>query len=233
MQVSEKIAKEYSKDLKEISGSKYQETLKDSDKKKALKVISHHLGFEIFELIKYEQEKRPRYTMESSKGTIMFTGPDELSMKSRFEQRILASTNKAISLSAKNFQIVKDMYEAIMKVIIVSEESTLEGRMRMWLAEYLDGTPELNQHQAAVDNEPFVYNDHWYIYSSRFKTWTYRRKHDREDMDKIKFDLKVIKATQKQFNPRHPDYPDDPTKRTSRRPWKIPRSIIVPKGDPK
>jgi len=229
--VSEKIAEEYTKDLKDTSGSKYEETLAESRKKKGLEVISHHLGFKIFKMIKYVQEKKPRYKMESTEGDIMFTGPDEIHMKSKFEQRILAETNRAISLSVKNFQILKETYKPIMEEVIVSQESTLEGRMKMWLIEYLDGAAELNQHQAAVDNEPFVYNGHWHVFASRFKSWAYRKKHDRDDMDKIKFDLNVTKSVQKRFNPQHPDHP---TKRTPRYPWKVPRDIIIPKGhDPK
>lgn len=226
--VNKTLADEYSEDLKDISGSKYQESMKDSDKKKAFEVISHHVGFKIFRLIKYIQEKKHKYKMETAKGAIFFIGPEELDIQSRFQQRILAATNKAIVMTAKNFQIVKGTYEYIIEEIVVSEESTLEGRMTMWLIEYLDGNPFLDQHEAAIDNEPFILNSHWHIYASNFKSWAYRNKHDRDDMDKLKVDLKIVGAIQKRLNPRHPD---DPTKRVSKHPWMIPHSVVSPIGN--
>jgi len=222
------LAEQYADELDALSGTEYQDALEEANKKKALELISHHLGFKTFEIIKYVQEKKSKYVMKSAKGSITFIGPEELSMKSKFEQRILASTNKAISLSRKNFEVVKSTYEYIIKNVIVSKESSVKSRMKAWIIEYLDGKPHLDQHESVIGNKPFVHNKQWFIYHTSFKEWTFRTRHDREGIDKTEFDLKRVGAEERQFNPRHPLAKDGEDKRTRKRPWAVPINIIEP-----
>jgi len=219
------LSEEYSMELTNISGTKYEQATMESNKKKALEILSHNLGFKILGITKFIQEKKPRYVMYTEKGDITFVGPEELDMKSKFQQRILAATNIALSLTARKFEAVKGAYRHIIVDVIVSKESTVQSRMNAWLTEYLDGKPRLDQHEAVVGNKPFIHDGKWHIYSTSFKEWAFRNRHDREEISKTEFDLKIIGAEHKRFNPIDPK---NDTKRITKRPWEIPITIIKP-----
>ncbi len=133
------FADKYTQEIDNVKGTEYEEILKESTKKKSFEIMSYHLGFKILDFINYKQEKKNKYVMETSEGEIIFIGTDEIHMKSKFEQRILASTNIAVTLSRKDFETVKSTYKPILRNIIVSRESSIETRMKEWINEYLDG----------------------------------------------------------------------------------------------
>lgn len=225
MTVSEELAEEYTKELKEISGSKYEDSLKDSRKKKSLQVISHHLGFEVLNLIKYPMEKKHKYKMETAKNNIYFQDQSELVTKAKFIERIFSEINKAISITPKNFEIVKSTYEHIMEIVEISAENSIQGRMQSWLSEYLENAARMDQHEAVEDLEPFIFDRHWYIYPTSFKSWAYRIKHDRDDMKSMSFDLSVVGCVEKRFNPRKPNTENE---RIKKKAWMVPKHIADP-----
>lgn len=221
------VVGEYSKELETLDGTQYEDPLKDTNKKKAQEVMSYHLGFKIFEIIKYIQERDPKYRMITAKGDIYFKSPDDLMMLNRFQQRVLAHTNIALSLTKANFGKIKNCYKHIIRDIVVSDESDVQSRLAAWITEYLDGEPMRDQHEAARDDQPFVFQGHWYIFSGSFKEWAFRNRHDRDGIEKTELDLKIVEAEHTRFNPMHPSIEG---KRVTKRPWKIPHSIIIP-GD--
>lgn len=225
---NEFYAEKYTEDIEALAGTKYGNAMKDSLKKKGFEIISHHLGFKISSFINYVQEKNNKYVMESDQGQIIFYGVDEIHMKSKFEQRILGATNKAISLSRKNFEVVKSTYKTILENIVVSRESTIKGRMTAWLIEYLDGQPPLDKHESTQGERPFVFKGHWYVYPTPFREWAFRSKHSRDGLHKTEFDLTYIGAFEQRMNLQRPLTKPEENDFMTKRPWIIPRDVIAP-----
>jgi len=223
--VSKDLAEDYAEELTQLSGSKYEDTLKESLKKKGLQAISHHLGFEVLKLIKYPMEKGHKYKMETAKGDIYFQHQKEMVTKAKFIERIFSEVNKAISITNKNFEIIKSTYANIMEVVEISAENSVQGRMKLWLSEYLENKPLLDQHEAVADQRPFVFDDHWYIYPTSFKSWAYRAKHDRDDMKTMSFDLSVVGCIERRFNPNKPNTENERIKKMA---WMVPHTIMRP-----
>lgn len=224
---SKELAEEYTEELKDIAGSKYEDSLKESFKKKSLEILSYHLGFKVLNLIKYPMEKKHKYKMETLKGDIYFQEQSELTTKAKFIERIFSEINKAITITPKNFEIIKNTYEPIMRVVEISAENSIQGRMKSWLSEYLENAAILDQHEGVVDLRPFVFDEHWYIYPTSFKSWAYRNKHDREDMKSMSFDLSTVGCIEKRFNPRKPN--TKMNERIKKMAWMVPADIAAPK----
>jgi hypothetical protein len=221
-------AEKYSEDIETLAGSEYEKTLEESLKKKGFEVISHHLGFKTLSFTNYIQEKNNKYVMESDEGEIIFRGTDEIYMKSKFEQRILASTNIAVNLTRKEFEMVKNTYRHILENIIVSRESTIKTRMKAWIPEYLDGKPPIDRHESPHGEKPFIYKGAWYIYPPTFKDWAQRNKHDRDGFEKTEFDLTLIGAFEKRMNLRRPLTEPEDKEFMTKRPWYIPLDVATP-----
>lgn len=221
------LAEEYYQELTAIKGSEYQDVMKESSKKKGFKIVSQILGFSVTRFIKYIQEKDPDYRIVSTNGDIYFYGPEDIMIKNRFQSRVLAHTNIALSLDKKDFEKIKECYQYIIEEINVSEESTLESRMKAWITEYLDGEPQRDQHDAARNDSPFVHEGYWHIFPTKLREWAYRNRHYDGTIKQVVRDLKIIGAEQKRFNPEHPRIKG---KRIKKSPWQIPNEIITP-GD--
>jgi len=224
--VSGDLANEFSEEVKGIEQTSAAKPMQPALKKKCLEIISHHCGFKILRIIKYVQEDRMKYKVETAdKGPIHFNGQDEMLSKAKFTQRVFSVTNIALSITTKDWVNIINTYKHIIDDVIVSAESSVEGRTETWLQEYLEGQQIRDQHEAALDDQPFVFQDHWYIFATKFKEWAYSKKHDRQSVAKTRTDLKNIGAMERRFNPNHPLKEGGRIKKMA---WKIPHSIAKP-----
>lgn len=233
LRVSGDTADSYVEELRGVTEAGHADKVSDNLKKKGLEILSHHCGFKVLRVIKYIHERIMKYRMEIElpvigPTVIYFFSQADIVTRSKFLLQVFATTNIALTISNKNWEAIKEAFRHVIEDVIVSSENTLETRIRQWVQEYLDGQTPRDMDDAAKDNKPFIFDGFWYIFPTKFKEWCYRTKHDKEDVDKTRWDMKVVGAVEKRFNPTHPD---DPNKRIPKRPWKIPHDVKSPTPD--
>jgi len=220
--VGEIIVGQYEDQVEPIIGTEYQEKMSAENKKTTRKFISQRIGYQIFEIIKFIDARRPEYTMRTAVGDVQFASPDDLLSLTKFRALFFGQTNHSVEIPSTKWPGIRKAFNVIIREVKASEESTIEGRMFQWITEYLEDRPHRDMHQAAAGHEPFVYNGYWYIYFDSFQRWALMKKGVNQN---FRVDLKTVGCNEKRVQPTNPH---DEKRRTSRHCWKIPFKIIRP-----
>jgi len=219
---TEKIVKKTEKKTGEIEETEAEE---------ARKRANRMLGLDIQKIVQHEGEKKSKYVVYTKKNPdgVTFYNSNDFTTWAKFKQRIIEKCRVRIRVKAGLWDIVLDHF---MKFIEVKETDLLtpQKRFQEWLHVYLENKQQITLDQSASDNEPFVKDDHWYIYDQKFRNWAFQNKSYLEGYDDMTIEFSIIDAKKERFEAKHPTVP----KRTKTcRPYKIPHRIIKPAPEPK
>jgi len=122
-------------------------------------------------------------------------------------------------------KIINSFGKIMEKIEVVSSAITIEGKMGMWMDQYLEKRPAIDKSKAYSMNSPFVENGFWYVFSKPFSDWAWQNKGQVEGLARSELNLKRIGASNDrlEFRPS-----EDPKKRIQFRAWRIPHSIATP-----
>ena len=183
------------------------------------------MNSQIYELVKYCDARTPKFTLRTSVGDVQFENPEELLSLAKFRAKFFGQTNHSVEIPRNKWGGIRKSWNLIIREVQASRENTIEGRMEIYLTEFLEDRPHRDMHQAVSGQHPFVNNGHWYIYMDTFKRWALMKKGINQD---FKVDMKSIGCHEKRIQPRNPH---NEKRRTSRYCWKIPKKIIRPSPD--
>jgi len=208
---------------KKEHGSKEKAGSSDDDNRKRLKQIT---GIDIIRVKKYAQEIGAQYVMETTSGNITFKTVSQLTTLGTFKNTVFEALNVYPQIAPSVWPGAINIIGKLTVDIEVGTDSTLEGRIGTWLTYYLYSKFPCDIEYSIKNQEcPFIHNDHWYIFPIKFRLFTYNTFANVEPVSKMYLDLKIIGAEQQIFKITDPD---NPSKRMTKKPWKIPASIVKP-----
>jgi hypothetical protein len=225
--VGELIVEKFEDQVEPLIGSEYHEKISQQNIQTARQYISQRMNCQIFELVKYCDARTPKFTLRTSVGDVQFENADELLSLAKFRAKFFGQTNHSVEIPRNKWGGVRKTWNLIIREVEASRENTIEGRMEIYLTEFLEDRPHRDMHQAVSGQQPFVYNGHWYVYLDTFKRWALMKKGVNQN---FKVDLKTVGCHEKRIQPVNPY---NEKKRTSRYCWKIPKKIIRPSPDDK
>ena len=181
-------------------------------------------GLKFISILKYLQETGAVWVVQTDRGAITFKSVDQIATMKRFINTVFEALNVYLRLSPKKWPTIVNLIGALTIEIDVGEEGTLEGRMVSWLESYLYNAAPVDMEQSLVQDDcPFVYNGFWYVYPRKLRQYTWQYFGNTNSINALLVDLKRVGASPARFNPINPN---DPNKRTTKRPWKIPKRIV-------
>ena len=158
------------------------------------------------------------------KTEIHFNKPDELTIFSKFKQRVFDKTTFMLKIKTKQWAECVNNFRHFMKVVDTGDTTTKQ-RMRSWIQSYLDDRAEIEMKDSVENKDPFVHKGHWHIYPERFRNWAYQNKGQLDGVSNTELDLKIVGANKERYGPPNPNKPG---KRSTIWPWKIPHDIYMP-----
>jgi hypothetical protein len=225
--VGKLIVEQYEDEVEPILGTEYQKHLSEQNREKVITFLSQLISCQIYELVKYCDQDEPSYKLRTSVGDVKYRNTDELLSQTKFRNRFFGQTNHSIEIPRGKWGGFRQALTVIIHEVHVTVESTIKGKMKNWLTEYLDDAPQWDQDQAVMGREPFVKDGFWHLYMDKFQSWVFARKGVNQ---KFTVDMDTIGAKEKRIQPINP-YKDDQTK-TSRVVWRIPKKICSPTPTP-
>lgn len=205
----------------------------DPNGEKCKKTVSTRLKMQVIELKKFCREVNPWYVMKTDKvtvnnpeGIVHFKSSNQLGQRRDFENAVFSATNFMPNTPAKKaeWNHIVNLFQHFMIEVKVSDESTIEGRTKAWLVNYLENrVPNTTVDDTCNSKEPFVFKGNWYIYKEAYRRWCWTNRGQTEGIEKTELDLKMVGCVEKRFNPKIPN--SNPVKRTTRHPWKVPSAI--------
>jgi hypothetical protein len=157
---------------------------------------------------------------------VHFKSSNQLCQRRDFENAVFSATNFLPNTPTKKaeWNHIVNLLQHFMVEVKVSDESTIEGRTKAWLVNYLENrVPNTTVDDTCNSREPFVFRGNWYIYKEAYRRWCWTNRGQTEGIEKTELDLKMVGCVEKRFNPKIPN--SNPVKRTTRHPWKIPSAI--------
>jgi hypothetical protein len=207
----------------------------DPDGEKCKKTASTRLKMQIISLTKFCREVNPWYVMKTDKttmnnreGIVHFKSSNQLCQRRDFENAVFSATNFLPNTPTKKaeWNHIVNLLQHFMVEVKVSDESTIEGRTKAWLLNYLENRVHYTCDETCNSRDPFVFKGNWYIYKEEYRRWCWTNRGETENIQKTELDLKMVGCKEKRFNPKIPN--SDPVKRTTRHPWKVPTAICNP-----
>lgn len=225
--VGELIIEEYEDQVAPLIGTEYQEKISEKNIQTARKYQSQLIGFQIYELVKYKDERSPKFTLRTGIGDIEFESTNELLSLTKFRDKVFGQTNHSVEVPRNKWGGVRKNWNLLVREVELSKENTIKGRMEIYLTEYLEDRPHRDMHQAVGGRQPFVHDGYWYIYLDTFERWALMKKGVNQS---LKVDLKKAGCNEKRVQPLNPN---QEKKHTSRQCWRVPKKIIRPSPDDK
>ena len=225
-QIDRSDAKDYIRQVAEITDPEIREKLEMTSEQAILKV-SQAIGLKIIKIVKYVRgEKDPYYEMHTSTQVIQFKTPEELFKLDKFKMRMAGVVNIAPDISAKDWKSVSRLFnEFMIEEHVDANLSTISGRVHSWTEAYLEDKRPRGLNDVTFGNEPFVHNGAWHVFPKQFQNFNWQNRNVTGDVSDIELDLRRAGAEKVSLNYPHP------TKKKIRRKitvWKIPTAIAIP-----
>ena len=223
--------KEYLEDVAPAEDSGMGEIV-DPDGNKARAFLESSLRIKIIALKKYipQADNEPFFEMKVSHKnevrTATFKDSEHLYNQTRFRYRIGGIINNLPQVADKaTWTRVTAAFEKITEEIsVVTRTETVEGKIGMWLEQFLEKKPTLDIIRGHATTSPFIHKGFWYIFPKPFGDWAYQNKGSLEGASKIETDLRRIGATSKVVDYKSPE----DKKRIQFHAWRIPHEIMTP-----
>lgn len=197
----------------------------DTPEEKLRKDVSIRMGVKIIKIEKYLSED-PDYVIH-----IEYNGKiEEMTLKiqhftsqNQFRNKIAATTGKVITRFKprewdNHTQQLLNLAEQNVKE--VGDEASDKGAVRYWIEDYLENSNRLNLEDAAINKQPFVYEDNWYIFLENFLLWAKIKRGADITRKQLSTLVRRIGCKNKKFN-----IFIDNNERTSRSAYRVPKKI--------
>jgi hypothetical protein len=138
---------------------------------------------------------------------------------------VFEDINHYVAITPRKWPSIVNKFTEIMEIVDTGTESYITGRMKEWLSDYLESKRPYDKNQTVGSKEPFVHKKYWYVYDEKFWKWCYHKKGHLDGRDKMRLDLTLVGAKEKQLSPKHPSIKG---KYTTRRAFKIPHDMCKP-----
>jgi len=228
---NEAKTKENWQEMKPADAAGVAETA-DSDGARALQYIQSTLRLDVVGITCWvpEADKGCFYEMQIRKSgeikSVTFHNVEKLFLQKDFALRVIDGAGRLPrSVDKQIWGKLKQAFLKIKKDIKVSPSTeTIEGKMKVWIGQYLKKWWRKGWEIAYMSNNPFVDNGHWYVFAKEFMDWCWSMKGMTEGFTRAQIDLRRIGAEEVLFQRPHGDS-EEPVEF---RAWKIPHTIAIP-----
>jgi hypothetical protein len=225
-------AKENGQEMKQADTPGVAETI-DLDRARALKYIQRTLRLDVVEIkcLVSEADNPNFYEMLIRKSgeikSVTFNNAEKMFVQKTFALRVIDDVGiSPRSVDKETWGKLKNSFLKAMKNIKVTPSTeTIEGKMTVWIGQYLENKPVVDWVRGFVCTMPFVDNGNWYVFAKPFMDWCFQNKGMVEGITHAQINLRRIDAEEVHFDRA---LPDRLKRHVELRAWKIPHKIAMP-----